>query len=70
MVLLFIIKNKINASKIYTALMLAVLAAYPFFMFKDGIINGFLWNRSVELLFLNIIFFIDKKKNILRIYSE
>jgi hypothetical protein len=39
-------------------------------MFKDGIINGFLWSRSVELLFLNIIFFIDKKKNILRRYSE
>ena len=58
MVLLFIIKNKINASKIYTAIMLAVLAAYPFFMFKDGIVNGFLWNRSIELLFLNIIFYL------------
>lgn len=68
-VILFILRNKINALNIYTVLMFIVLTIYSYFMFKHGLEQNFklMWIRSIELLFLNLaliftsILFIDKK---------
>jgi len=57
-IILYALHFKKNVLKIYTIFLYGVFLAYSYFLFKYGLHSDFrlLWFRTIELLFLSIIF--------------
>ena len=59
-VILHILKNKINSLNLYIIFMIVIFVSYSYCMFKYDLIQdfGFMWLRIIELFFLNIFLII------------